>query len=179
MGRLNPLVRYFQHMNIDKKYHPVVFQIVGLLEKNQLWFETFEHEPVRTSEEAANIRDGYDLSQGAKALLIRVKVTNSDKKFAMVVLPGDKRFSAEKVKQLFQAKDVRFATVAEVAEITNGVQPGGVPPFGNVFGLEVIVDPSLLQNEKIIFNAGDKSFSIGMKSSDYKSLVQPKVAVII
>ena len=166
-------------MIIDTKYHPVVSQIVDLIEKNQSWFETFEHQPVRTSEEAAKIRDGYDLHLGAKALIVRVKITNSDRKFVMLVFPGDMRFNTEKIKLLFKAKDVRFATEEEVSEITNGIQPGGVPPFGNLFGLEVVVDPALLQNEKIVFNAGDKSFSIGMKSDDYKSIVQPRVETIV
>lgn len=160
-------------------YHSVVSQITDLLEKNECWFETFGHEPVRTSEDAAKIRDGYTLHQGAKALIIRVKISKSDRKFVMVVLPGDVRFDAEKVKQLFSAKDVRFATVEEVSQLTNGVQPGGVPPFGNLFGLEVIVDPSLLQNEKIIFNAGDRSFSVGMKSAEYVEVVKPLVWEVV
>ncbi|MEK7153102.1 MAG: hypothetical protein AAB834_04085 [Patescibacteria group bacterium] len=33
-------------------------------------------------------------------------------------------------------------------------------------------------NEKIIFNAG-RTTSIGMKSADYKELVQPKIAAIV
>ncbi|PIR61132.1 MAG: hypothetical protein COU68_01085 [Candidatus Pacebacteria bacterium CG10_big_fil_rev_8_21_14_0_10_45_6] len=160
-------------------YHPVVSQILELLEKNECWHETFEHQPVRTSEEAANLRNGYSQSQGAKAILIRVKISSADKRFAMLVVPGDMRFDSDKVKKLLQAKNIRFATEAEVSEITGGVLPGGVPPFGNLFGLEVFVDPSLLENEKIIFNAGDKSFSIGMKSVDYVKLVSPRIAEIV
>lgn len=161
------------------KYHEVTTQIVNLLKTNEVWFETFEHEPVRTSEEAAKIRNGYTIHQGAKALIVRVKISNVNKKFMMLVFPGDLRFDTSKIKQLFSAKDVRFATEEEVLQLTNGIQPGGVPPFGNLFNLEVIVDPSLLQNEKIVFNAGDRSFSIGMKSADYKMIVSPKVEKIV
>ncbi len=166
-------------MIIDSRYHPAASQIVSILETHNCWFETFDHDPVRTSEEASKTREGYSLHQGAKALIVRVKISNSDKKFVMLVCPGDTRFDSEKVKQLFHAKDLRFATVDEVSEITNGVQPGGVPPFGGLFGLEVVVDPSLLQNEKIVFNAGDKSFSVGMKSADYQIIVHPQVVSIV
>ncbi len=160
-------------------YHPIVSQILDQLKVNNCWHETFEHEPVRTSDEAADLRDGYSLHQGAKAILIRVKITNTEKRFVMLVVPGDARFDSDKVKKLLGAKNIRFATEVEVAEITGGVLPGGVPPFGNLFGLEVIVDPTLLENEKIIFNAGDKSFSVGMKSVDYVKLVEPQIAEII
>lgn len=160
------------------EYHITVSKIVNLLKENGLWFETFGHEPVHTSEEAAKIRDGYTLKQGAKALIVRVKITR-EKYFAMLVIPGDAKFSSEKVKKLLSAKDIRFATEIEVNEITGGIQTGGVPPFGNLFGLRVIVDQSLFSNEKIVFNAGDRSFSVAMKSADYKTLVKPEIEVII
>ncbi|PIY80822.1 MAG: hypothetical protein COY80_00935 [Candidatus Pacebacteria bacterium CG_4_10_14_0_8_um_filter_42_14] len=161
------------------KFHPVVTQIIDLLETNSCWYETFEHEPVRTSEEAAKIRNGYSIEQGAKAIIIRVKVSSANKRFVMLVMPGDQRFDNDKIKLLFQAKNIRFATEEEVVEITGGVQPGGVPPFGNLFDLEVAVDPLLLDNEKIIFNAGDRRFSVGMLSSDYLQLVKPVVSSLV
>ncbi len=160
------------------EYHPVVNKIVSLLKENQYWFESFEHEPVRTSEEAANVRTGYSLDQGAKAMIVRIKKTESDKVFVMLVVPANLRFDERKVKDCFGAKDIRFASEEEVEKITGGVQPGGVPPFGNLFGLEMIVDPKLLDNEKMIFNAGDRRFSVAMKSEDYAKLVKPKIVPI-
>lgn len=160
-------------------YHPLTKKITQLLQQHNCWFETFEHQPVRTSEEAAQVRTGFSLEQGAKAILIRVKRSSSDKFFAMLVLPGNAKFDSPKVKDYFAAKDIRFATETEVLEITDGVQPGGVPPFGNLFGLEVVVDPSLLQHQKIIFNAGDRSFSVGMLAEDYVRLVQPKITSFV
>lgn len=160
-------------------YHKAVNQIITLLNTNNIQFETFEHEPVRTSEEAAKVRTGYSLEQGAKALIVRAKVSNQDKHFVMIVVPGDKRFDNQKLKKLLGAKDVRFATEEEVGEITKGILPGGVPPFGNLFGLHVYVDRNLFDHPKIIFNAGDKRFSIGMSSADYKQLIKPVVVDVI
>lgn len=160
------------------EYHKTVNKIIDLLKSRGLWFETFEHEEVRTSEEAAKTRTGYFLEQGAKAIIVRVK-TSGGKYFAMLVLPGDRRFDTDKVERLFKAKDIRFATEEEVGEITDGVQPGGVPPFGNLFNLKVVVDPSLFENEKIVFNAGDRKYSIAMRSEDYKILVKPEINDII
>jgi prolyl-tRNA editing enzyme YbaK/EbsC (Cys-tRNA(Pro) deacylase) len=160
------------------KYHEVTDKIRGLLTANNYWFESFEHEPVRTSEEAAKIRTGYTLQQGAKTIIVRVKKSESDKKFVMLVFPGNLRFDNDKVESLFSTKDIRFATEEEVSNLTGGVQPGGVPPFGNLFELEVVTDPKLFENAKIIFNAGDRSFSIAMKSRDYKKLVNPRIVEI-
>jgi prolyl-tRNA editing enzyme YbaK/EbsC (Cys-tRNA(Pro) deacylase) len=159
-------------------YHPVASKIKELLDQNSFWYETFEHEPVRTSEQAAALRTGYELHQGAKAIILRIRETGVGKKFLMLVIPGDRKFDQKKLKSQFPISDIRFATEEEVGQVTGGVLPGGVPPFGNLFGLEVIADRSLLLNEKIIFNAGDRSFSVAMMSVDYVSLVQPKIADI-
>jgi Ala-tRNA(Pro) deacylase len=156
-------------------YHLITTQITGLLDSNGCWYETFTHEPVHTSEEAARTRPGYTLAQGAKAIILRVKKSKRDRQFVMLVYPADRAFDARKVKTFFEAKDVRFATEDEVGEITGGVQAGGVPPFGNLFGLPVYAAPELFNNEKIVFNAGDRRFSVAMNSADYQRLVQPNI----
>jgi prolyl-tRNA editing enzyme YbaK/EbsC (Cys-tRNA(Pro) deacylase) len=96
----------------------------------------------------------------------------------MLVIPGDRKFDSAKVKHQLRSKDIRFATEDEVTKITEGVRPGGVPPFGNLFGLGVISDGSLYGNEKIVFNAG-RNCSLAVKSADYRRLVQPHIADIV
>lgn len=156
-------------------YHPVTSQITDLLDKHQYWYETFEHEAVRTSEEAARTRPGYSLQQGAKAIIVRVKKSTQDKLFVMLVFPADRAFDSRKVRAYFQAKDIRFATSEEVEQLTGGVQVGGIPPFGNLFNLPVYAAPELFENDTIVFNAGDRRFSVAMRSADYRALVQPVV----
>ena len=157
----------------------MVQKILTLLKKNGCWFETFEHEPVRTSEEAAKVRPEYVLHQGAKALIVRAKISQNEKRFVMLVFPADFKFNKDKVQILLKARDIRLATEDEVNSITGGVELGGIPPFGNLFGLEVLADNSLFENEKIIFNAGDRRFSIAIKSEDYRRLIKPKVCEIV
>ena len=160
-------------------FHPVAGKIVALLTERDVWFETYEHEPVRTSEEAAKVRPEYTLSEGGKALIVRAKYPGGEKGFVQVVVQGDKKVDVKKVKEVLSLKDIRFATEEEVGEITGGVLPGGVPPFGNLFDIPVLADEGIFQSKKIIFNAGDRSFSIGMKSEDYRDIVKPKVADIV
>lgn len=158
-------------------YHPLVNQIIGLLTLRGLWFETFSHPPVRTSEEAAKVRTGYSFHQGTKALIVKIKdktTTNN----AMLVIPGDRKFDPRLVRLLFNSGSVSFSPPQEIAKITGDVLPGGIPPFGNLFHLNVYLDPEVLENEKIIFNAGDRSFSVAMYSADYLELVQPKIVKI-
>ncbi len=158
--------------------HPVTAQILRMLKPKKIWFETFQHEPVKTSEEAAKVRPGYTLKQGAKAIIFRVKDAEG-RHFHMVVFPADKRFDNEKLKTLLSAKDIRFATKEELVEITNGVETGAVPPFGHLFSLPVLADKTLFDNEKIVFNAGDRRFSVALRSEDYLALENPRVEDIV
>lgn len=71
----------------------------------------------------------------------------------MLVMPADKKFDSTKAKLVQHMKDLRYASEEEVAAIAEGVKPGRVPPFGNLFGLQVATNPSLF-NKRFIFNAG-------------------------
>jgi prolyl-tRNA editing enzyme YbaK/EbsC (Cys-tRNA(Pro) deacylase) len=158
--------------------HAIADRITALITQAGAWCDSFEHEPVRTSEEAAALRPGYTLRQGAKAIIVRTKLVGGGRSYVMLVIPADRRFDGAKVKRLLHAKEVRFATEAEVSELTDGVQPGGVPPFGNLFELDVVSDPTLYDNADIVFNAG-RTTTIAMHSADYRRLAQPTVADIV
>ncbi|MBP6993849.1 hypothetical protein KBB12_01250 [Candidatus Woesebacteria bacterium] len=159
------------------QYHSIANQITELLKKDSLWYETFEHEAVTTSEDAARVRPDYALHQGAKALIVKIEKRSKESGFVMLVVPADLRLDSKKVKSVLALRGFRFATEEEIAEITQGIQRGGIPPFGNIFSnpIKVYVDQTMFKNEKIIFNAGDRCFSIAMKSEDYRKLVCPEV----
>lgn len=159
-------------------YHETVEKIENLLRQYKASYAKFEHEPVRTSEEAAAVRPEYSLSQGAKALIVRIK-KNGEKFFVMIVVPGNKKFNSAKARSVLGANDIRFATPEEVGEITGGVMPGGVPPFGNLWNLPVYADRALFENDEIIFNAGDRSVSIALGVRDYESAVRPHIEDLV
>lgn len=159
--------------------HPVVQQIKDLLTKNAIAFSYFEHEAVRTSEEAHALRPGYELSQGAKALIIKCKMEGGERKFVQCIIPGDARLDNTSVKNATGAKSISFATKEESDEITSGIEFGGVPPFGNLFGLTVYMDPTLGKHDEILFNCGDRRATIIMKFADYVKLVQPIEASLV
>lgn len=151
--------------------HPLVKQIKDLLDSNSIPYEYLEHAPVITSEEASEIRKEYSLSEGGKALILKI----DKESFIQVVITGDSKFSNSKLRKAINAKDIQFASPEELEKITDGVLPGAVPPFGNLFGLKVYVDEKVLKNKRIVFNCGSRSASIGMKVDDYINLVNPIV----
>ena len=153
--------------------HPIVATIRSLLEEKNIPYRYFEHEEGSTSEEMARIRKNYSLTEGAKALILK-----TDAGFVQAVVPGDRKFSNKKLRALARTRNIRFATGDELATITDGIVPGAIPPFGNLFNLPVYIDESLLANEHIVFNCGERSASIAMRPDDYRNAVRPTVADI-
>jgi Ala-tRNA(Pro) deacylase len=143
-------------------------RIIALLEREELPYRLMRHEPVRTSEEAARVR-GTPLEQGAKALVFR-----AGGRHVLLVLPADRRVDSRVVKRALGVKDLRMVSPEELLELT-GLEPGSVPPFGNLMGLPTYVDERLLSLPRISFNVGSRSESVVMSPDDYRRLVQPEV----
>lgn len=141
-------------------------QIVALLDENKIEFKVFEHAPVRTSEEAARVRN-VPIESGAKALIIRSKG-----KFYQFILAADRMLDLNLAKAILKTNSISLASRDEVIEVTDCV-PGSVPPFGNLFNIPVFADPSLA--EVINFNAGLLEKSIQLSLVDWKRVVKPLV----
>jgi Ala-tRNA(Pro) deacylase len=131
-------------------------------------FSVLRHEPVFTSQQAADMR-GTSLSSGAKALVCKL-----DDAFAMIVLPADRKLASKAVRQALGVKSLRFADRDEVTGLT-GLAPGSIPPFGSLFDLPTWCDERLRHEPSINFNAGDHAISIGMAFADYARIEQPRL----
>ena len=138
---------------------PVTDRLEGWLREAGAPFEMVEHAPVRTSEEAARVR-GTPLEAGATALVVR-----AEERFVHCVLPAHLKADNGLLRGLLGTRKLRFATPEELLTLT-GCVPGAVPPFGNLFGLPVLLDEALCANERVAFNAGSNTVSITMRCED-------------
>ena len=139
----------------------VFAEIKTMLDKHRCAYAVSDHAPTPRSIDAARIR-GTPIEQGAKAIVLR-----SEGRFLMCVLPGSQKIDFHKIKTILSSKSVSLATPEEVYKVTQCVT-GSVPPFGNLFGIPLYIESSLLRNEEISFNAGLQTRSITMKSEEYR-----------
>lgn len=142
---------------------PVTERLTRWLTDAGVPFQVFEHAPVRTSEEAAQARRTR-LEEGAKALVVRAQ-----ERYVHIVLPAHRRADNAALRAILGTRKLRFATPEELLALT-GCTPGAVPPFGNLFGLAVLVDEELTRLPRIAFNAGDNAVSITMGAEDFVRL---------
>lgn len=136
--------------------------ITKFLDERQVDYQVLHHQPTYTSEESARARGGEDLARGAKALLMKV-----DKRFILFVLSAEARLDSKMIKRTLNIKHLRFATTAELAELT-GLVSGAVPPFGEpILPFSLYIDESIVALPVVAFNAASLTDSVRMSTQDY------------
>lgn len=92
---------------------------------------------------------------------------------AMLVLPASERVSLELFSQSLGKGSVELATEDEFGTLFPDCELGAMPPFGNLYDMEVFVSPHLAEDVEIAFNAGSHTELIQMGYGDFERLVRP------
>jgi Ala-tRNA(Pro) deacylase len=140
------------------------------LEENQVKFVTISHSPAFTAQEIAASAHvpGRDL---AKTVMVKL-----DGRMAMAVLPAPDKVSANRLREATGAKDVELASEKEFGSLFPNCEVGAMPPFGNLWGMEVYADARLREDELIMFNAGSHTELVKLPYLDFERLVRPTIA---
>jgi len=148
-------------------------RLIQFLDENNAEYRLIDHKPEGRTEIVSPLR-GNEVSQAAKCIVIMVKVTKKEKKFILAVVPGDAKVNLNLIKELFGGIYVSFAT-PEIAEELAGCVSGTILPFSFNPELELMVDPKLLENEELFFNAARLDRSMALNTEDYKKLSEPRL----
>ena len=92
--------------------------------------------------------------------------------------PFDARVDLQAVKALMRGTYVAFAS-SDIAERLAGSVTGTILPFSFNPELELVVDPLLLENDEIYFNAARLDRSMVLKTSDYVAVARPRLGRIV
>jgi len=139
------------------------------LESHNARYTIIEHPPEYTAQEsAASAHIPGD--QLAKTVMIKI-----DGKMAMAVLPAPNRVNFDRLKEFAGAKQVELASEDEFKDMFPDCDLGAMPPFGNLYGMDVFADESLSEEIEIAFCAGSHTELIRLSFADFARLVKPKV----
>lgn len=139
------------------------------LDQNKIRYVTVKHSVAYTAQEiaaSAHIK-GKEL---AKTVLIKI-----DGKMAMCVLPASYKIDFDLLKESLGGKNIRLANEVEFKDKFPECDVGAMPPFGNLYGMDVYVEESLAKDEEIAFNACSHIELLQMSFKDYGRLVKPRL----
>ncbi|MBL1213528.1 MAG: YbaK/EbsC family protein [Ignavibacteriae bacterium] len=144
-------------------------KLKDFLDSNDVKYVSVSHSKAYTAQEIAASAHipGKEL---AKTVMIKI-----DGHLAMAVLPASYKVDFALLQKTLGADRVRLAYEQEFKDRCSDCEVGAMPPFGNLYNLDVYVAQSLTEDEEIAFNAGTHTELIKMKYEDYERIVSPKI----
>ncbi len=147
-------------------------QLIAFLHQHEVPYRLIDHLPEGRTELVSTMR-GNTLSQAAKCIVLMVKIGKKITKYILAVVPGNTKVDLQAVKALLGGTYVAFAS-SNIAERLAGSVAGTILPFSFNPQLELIIDPTLLENDEIYFNAARLDRSMVLKTSDYIAVARPR-----
>jgi Ala-tRNA(Pro) deacylase len=144
-------------------------KLLNFLDEHRVKYVTIKHSRAYSAQEIAASAHipGKEL---AKTVMVK-----RDDAMVMVVLPASYHIDFDLLEEVTGARKVELATEGEFEALFPNSETGAMPPFGNLYGLEVYVAEALAEDDQIAFNAGTHTELVQMAYSDFERLVRPKV----
>jgi Ala-tRNA(Pro) deacylase len=151
----------------------IVKKLKDFLDTHGVKYVVISHSRAYTAQEIAASAHvpGREL---AKSVMVKV-----DGKLSMVVMPASHSIDFDVLKKQTGAKNVHLATEEEFVQKFPDCEVGAMPPFGNLYEIDVYVSEKLADDEEIAFNAGSHTELIRLPYADFATLAQPKVLKLL
>jgi len=139
------------------------------LDSQNVKYVTISHSRAFTAQETATSAHipGKEL---AKTVMIKM-----NGKMAMAVLPASSKVDFDLLKKATRVATIEIANEKEFKDLFPDCEIGAMPPFGNLYGMDVFVAESLTEDKEIAFNAGSHRELVKMAYKDFERLVKPKI----
>ena len=138
------------------------------LDENNIKYITVSHSKAYTAQQIA--ASAHIPGKGL-AKTVMIKLGN---KMAMAVLPASKMVNFGMLKEVIGSDDVELATEREFKDKFPDCEIGAMPPFGNLYEMDVYVAETLAKQDEIAFNSCSHTELIKMSYTDFEKLVKPK-----
>jgi len=151
---------------------PILKILKNMLDQAKVEYEVYTHPLAYTAQEVAE-KQHVSGKEVAKVVMLEV-----DSGLVMGVIAASSKIHLNTARASLGASAFRLATEEEFIARFPACEVGAMPPFGNLFGLRVVVDPALEKDEYIYFNAGTHVQTVRMKYKDFAELAKPEVALL-
>lgn len=142
------------------------------LDSRNIKYTVISHSRAFTAREIA-LTAHVPAKEIAKSVIVK-----ADDRFIMTVVPASDMVDLKTLKKSLGAATAGLAVEEDFKGMFPDCEPGAMPPFGNLFNMEVIVSDDLRENQQIAFNAGTHHELVKMAYKDFEQLVQPRRAKV-
>jgi len=139
------------------------------LDSQKIKYVSLIHSPAFTAMEVAESAHvpGREL---AKTVMVKL-----DGQMAMAVVPSTRKVDLNLLRESVGAREAKLASEAEFKSLFPDCDTGAMPPFGNLYDLEVYVSARLAADDQIEFNAGSHTAVMKLAYEDFERLAKPRL----
>jgi Ala-tRNA(Pro) deacylase len=141
----------------------------AFLDRERIKYVSITHSTAYTAQEVAAS------AHVAGKEMAKTVIVELDGQMAMAVLPANRKVVLQDLREVTGSDRVKFATEEAFKSRFPDCETGAMPPFGNLYGMEVYLAEALTRNDQIAFSAGSHTEIIKLAYHDFERLVKPKV----
>lgn len=104
------------------------------------------------------------------ARLAKSVVLEDGDRYLMAVVPATHSVDIGALHRRF-GREIGLATEQQVSELFADCEPGAVPPLGQVYGIETLLDEAFVDAEDVYFEGGDHRALVHVNGSDFLKLM--------
>lgn len=134
------------------------------LTDNAIAYEILPHKKTATSLNSATAAHvpGYKI---AKSVILE-----DEDGYLMAVIPATEHVKIRELNQTLN-RNMGLATEMELHHLFMDCDVGAIPPIGIAYGVETVVDDSLMQCNDVYFEAGDHAELIHVKGASFRKMM--------
>ena len=103
--------------------------------------------------------------------LAKSVVLEDSKGFLMAIVPTTHHVEIDQLSYQLN-RPLELATEHELSELFTDCDVGAIPPIGEAYGMDMLVDESLTQSSDVYFEAGDHTCLVHVSGDDFKELMR-------
>jgi Ala-tRNA(Pro) deacylase len=143
----------------------VAASVVRILTDHGAEYELVAHPKSYTSMESASAAH-VPQDHIAKGVLLRDGLG-----FVLAVIPASEWVDLRRLQEIL-GRELRIASETEVDQLFNDCDPGAIPPLGEAYGLEMVLDESLTSLSSIYFEGGDHEHLVRLGGDQFNTLMR-------
>ena len=103
--------------------------------------------------------------------LVKSVLLEDENGYVLAVIPATHHLDLDRVSELLNRR-LELATEDELGNVFTDCDLGAIPPVGNAYGLNVIMDQSLKDCDEVYFEAGDHIELVHMNTDAFMKLMK-------
>ena len=128
-------------------------------------YESIPHRHTMTSNQTA-FSAHVPRDKVAKAVLF-----GDEEHYVLAIIPASGRVDTDALRDLVGARSIMLAGEDEIAMMFPDCELGAIPAVGPAYGLDTVVDASLLVQPDVYFEGGDHEHLVHVTGADFRRLM--------